>query len=55
MTQSQLAKAAFIRGADFAALYLGQNIPLHLIEEAFEIWLAEQPSNEQNRLQPGQP
>jgi hypothetical protein len=48
MTQSQIAKAAFIRGADFAVQYLGEQVPLHLIEEAFEQWLVEQSANEQD-------
>lgn len=41
MTETEMCKAAFVRGADFAALYLGEAIPLHLIEEAFAEWLNE--------------
>lgn len=41
MTETEMCKAAFVRGSDFAANYLGQAIPLNLIEEAFAEWLAE--------------
>ena len=37
-----LNKAAFFRGADFAAMYHGDPVPFHLIEEAFSAWEAEQ-------------
>lgn len=41
MTETEMCKVAFVRGADFAANYLSETIPLHLIEEAFAEWLAE--------------
>jgi hypothetical protein len=36
----EIHKGAFVRGADFASNYLGEAIPLHLIEQAYAEWLA---------------
>jgi hypothetical protein len=41
MNEMEMCKAAFIRGADFAAVYLGEPIPLDLIEKAFVAWADE--------------